>query len=171
MGKAIRFICTITLVVILLSCSNDVKDIQKDIPKFTISGRYQEFYSVIVPVDSTEKQLINLIQEIREARIENNLNKYFSPTTPNGKMGDYAIVGVYVFSDPYMAAGEALRKYIYGSDKNPSDVEFAQQFANKVLAHYYFAVPDVEFGCIGLRDSGIEPTATYKKLFGNNIPY
>jgi hypothetical protein len=172
MRKPTWFICIIASVVILSSCSNDSKDIQKDIPKFNITGRYQSFYSVIVPVDTTEKQLINLIQEIRIGRIENNLNKYFSPTTPNGKMGDFAIIGINIFSDPDMATSDSLRKYMDGSDRNPSDVIFAQQYAERVLGHYYYsAVSNQEFGCLGLRDPGIKQTTRYKKLFGKNIPY
>jgi hypothetical protein len=164
--RIIRAITIITLFMIILSCSDD-----KNIPKFKLSGRDDKFISVLVPENTSKEQIVNLIHEIRTAREENYLDKYFPPTTPYGQMGKYAIIGIYVFSDPDMATSVSLMKYLRGSEKNSSDVEFAKQYSNKVLGYYYFAVPDVEFGCIGLVDSGIEPTATYKKLFGTNYPW
>ena len=35
------------------------------------------FYSVLVPADTTEEQLVNIIYEIRNAREGNYLNTYF----------------------------------------------------------------------------------------------
>ena len=149
-----------------LSCSDD-----RDIPTLKIhgqiSGRMRTFYSVLVPADTTEEQLVNIIYEIRKAREGNYLNTYFPPTTPNGTMGEYAVIGIFVFSDPDMAYSSSLEKYMRSSN-TPSDVKFYQQYAEKVLAYYYSIVLDVEFGCLGLRDTNVKPTTTYKKLFGKN---
>ena len=166
--RLIRAITILTFFVSSLSCSDD-----RDIPKLKISGQYHNtFYSVLVPADTTEEQLVSFIYEIKKAREGNYLNKYFPPTTPNSRMSKYAVIGIYIFSDPDMATSYSLKKYTEGSDNNPSDVEFAQQYAGKVLAHYYYSlVSDQEFGCLGLRDPGVKPTTTYKKLFGKNIPY
>ena len=166
-----RLILAITILTFFmsgLSCSDD-----RDIPTLKIhgqiSGRDQTFYSVLVPADTTEEQLVNIIYEIRKAREGNYLNTYFPPTTPNGKMGKYAVIGIFIFSDPDMAYSSSLKKYMEGSNNNPSDVEFAQQYAEKVLAYYYYSIVlDVEFGCLGLRDTNVKPTTTFKKLFGKN---
>ncbi len=165
--RLIRVITILTFFICGLSCSDD-----RDIPTLKIhgqiSGRMRTFYSVLVPADTTEEQLVNIIYEIRKAREGNYLNTYFPPTTPNGTMGEYAVIGIFVFSDPDMAYSSSLEKYMRSSN-TPSDVKFDQQYAEKVLAYYYYSIVlDVEFGCLGLRDTNVKPTTTYKKLFGKN---
>lgn len=144
-------------------CSNVAVD--AEIPQFQITGRDTTQFAILVPAKTTDDQLEKLILAFKKAREENHLKRYFPPTTPNGEMGDYAIIGIYVFSDKSKATTEMLKKYLSGSDENPSDVKFAQEFAENVLAHYYYtALTDEEIGCLGLSDPGIEPTKNYKKL-------
>lgn len=143
-----------------------------ELPKFKTAGTYQTFINIVVPAGTTNEQLTLLINEFKRAREGNYLDKYIPSTTPNGKKGKYAIVGINVFSDPQMATSDKLKKYMEASSNIPSEVQSSQQYAEKVLAHYYYSIlTDQEFGCLGLRDPGLKPSATYKKLFGRNIPY
>ena len=157
---------------ILLFSSGISYSADKNIPQFKITDTYKTFISILVPANTSKEQLTNLINEFKNAREGNYLDKYFPPTTPNGKMGKYAVVGIIIFSDPNMATSALLKKCMEASSFNPSDVKFSQQYADNVLGHYYYSlVLDQEFGCLGLRDSGIKPTPTYQKLFGKNYPY
>lgn len=162
----------IILVISMLCVSTISVAADKIIPNFKVAGTYQTFVNIVVPENTTKAQLINLINEFKKAREGKYLDKYLPPTTPNGKMGKYAIVGVNVFSDPQMGTSDKLKKYMEASSDNQAEVKSSQRYASKVLAHYYYSiVSDQEFGCLGLRDPGIKPTPTYQKLFGKNIPY
>lgn len=170
MRSATSCFCIATLTIVL--CANSLFAAEPNIPKFKITGRDSNQLAILVSKNTSPSQLENLIYEIKRAREGNYLEKYFPPTTPKGKTGKYAIIGVYVFADESKATTKMLKKYMMGSSNNPSDVKFAQQYAETVLAHYYYSViVDQEFGCLGLRDPGIKPTKKYKKLFGKNVPY
>lgn len=168
--KTVKLSLAVTTILLFASGFSYAAD--KNIPQFKITGTYKTFISILVPENTSKEQLINLINEFKNARDGNYLDKYLPPTTPNGKMGKYAVVGVNIFSDPNMATSALLKEYMEASSYNPSDVKFSQQYADNVLGHYYYSlVSDQEFGCLGLRDSGIKPTPTYQKLFDKNYPY
>ena len=176
--KTVKLSLVVTTILLFVSGFSYAAD--KNIPQFKITGTYEKIcVSILVPENTSKEQLINLINEFKNAREGNYLDKYFPPTTPNGKMGKYAVVGIIIFSDPNMATSTLLKKYMEASSSNPSDVKFSQQYADKVLGHYYYAsaldrknLGDYTvFGCLGLRDSGIKPTPTYQKLFGKNYHY
>lgn len=176
--KTVKLSLVVTTILLFVSGFSYAAD--KNIPQFKITGTYEKIcVSILVPENTSKEQLINLIYEFKNASEGNYLYKYFPPTTPTHKMGNYAIVEVFIFSDPNMATSTLLKKYMEASSSNPSDVKFSQQYADKVLGHYYYAsaldrknLGDYTvFGCLGLRDSGIKPTLTYQKLFGKNYPY
>jgi hypothetical protein len=161
---------TCTAIILIIFYASNLFATETNIPKFKITGRYENQLAILVPKNTSSAQLEQLIYEIKKAREGNYLNKYFPPTTPKGKMGIYAIIGVYVFADESKATTKMLKKYLMGSDSTGAD-KFTQQYAEKILAHYYYHIGgNQEFGCLGIRAPGIK-SAKYRKLFGNDVPY
>jgi len=157
----------LVLVSTLLLLSVQSFGAENDIPTVKVTGKDKTFISILVPKNTTKAQLTNLINEFKKARENSYLEKYFPPTTPNGSYGKFAVIGVFVFSNPQMATSDAIKKYM-----NTADGKFSQKFADAVLAHYYYGFGgDHEFGCLGLQDSDIKPTKNYQKLFSKNYPY
>jgi len=71
------------------------------LPSFQVIGRDLTALSLLVPKDTTDEQLAQLIYAFRQARKENRLGRMGIPsTTRGGKYGDYAIVVIYVFTEP-----------------------------------------------------------------------
>jgi hypothetical protein len=140
---------------------------------FEVVGIYKRStFSIVVPKDTSQKQLINLIYDLKKARDGNYLNKYFPPTTSGGSMGDYATICIYVFSDKNKASDTLLSRYMECSSDSKSDMKFGQKYAENVSAYYFYHVlNNQEFGCLGLKDLDIKPSKKYKKLFASNVPY
>jgi hypothetical protein len=138
------------------------------LPPFTVSAQNGTELALLVDQGTTHAQLKALVLALREARGRNQLGRLIPPTTPRGKAGPYAIVVVYVYSDPQWATPEALRRCNKASFGTPL---FDKCSAN-VRAHYFYSVmasPN-EIGTVGYAEGKRVYTKDYEKLFGSEGP-
>jgi len=70
--------------------------IATQLPTFSVIGRDKSSFSLLVPQNTTDEQLAQLIYAFRQARKNNSLGRMGIPaTTPGTKYGDYAVVELY----------------------------------------------------------------------------
>src|SRR5690348_14368179 len=63
---------------------------------------------LLVPANTTDSDLANLVNALRAARKGASLERFFPPTTPRGSKGPYGIVEVFVMSDATWATAPRL---------------------------------------------------------------
>jgi len=83
----------------------------EDVPIFTLSATVPPLNALclLVPSETTDSQVIALLQYLRQQRRTGSLATIFPPTTPADENGDFAIANLYVFSDPHYGVAEAVR--------------------------------------------------------------
>jgi hypothetical protein len=134
-----------------------------NLASFKVAAQSSTAVAVLVPSKTTEEELTQLINGIRKARTDGSLSQMIPPTTPGGSRGPYAIVAVFVMSDPAWATTPHLKSFI-----NPTSAISAaeREFGKRILAYYYFtSLSNQEQGTIGYADEGHRYTTTFKKLF------
>lgn len=134
-----------------------------DLPSFKVVGQDLTAISILVPPTTSTGQLKALIHEFRRARQSNTLSKMIPATTKGGDMGDYAIVLIFVFSDPQWASADNLKKYYKLNMRNPTDKAFNKKYGSNIRAEYAYSLLE-EYGSVGFSD-GIVRTKNYLKLF------
>src|SRR3989442_5592759 len=55
--------------------------------------------AVLVPPDTTDEQVAQLLQRFKKARLDETLEQYIPPTTKGNKLSPHAITHFYVFSE------------------------------------------------------------------------
>jgi hypothetical protein len=137
------------------------------LPRFSVSAQNRTELALLVDRGTTHAQLKALVLALREARGKNQLGRLIPPTTPRGAAGPYAIVVVYVYSDPQWATLEALRRCNKASFGTPL---FDKCSAN-VRAHYFYGLmPPNEIGMVGYAEGDRVYTKDYEKFFGSEGP-
>jgi hypothetical protein len=134
-----------------------------EIPRFTVVAKDLTALSIVLPKATSPEQLKALVHEFRKARKGNYLHKMIPPTTKGGKMGDYAIVWILVFSEPEWATAEKLKKFMKASLKNSQDKKSDKEYVKHVKAEYYYSALE-EYGNLGY-DDGVVRSPGYQKLF------
>jgi len=83
----------------------------EQIPIFTISATVSDMNALclLVPAETTDSQVIALLQYLRQQRQDGTLASILPPTTPGDENGDFAIANLYVFSDPHYGVAEAAQ--------------------------------------------------------------
>jgi hypothetical protein len=129
--------------------------------------------AVLVPPDTTDEQVTQLLQRFKKARIDETLVQYIPPTTKGNKLGPHAIADIYVFSEKEWATADTLRIVAPGphSPPNPqktSGPTFAE-IMGRVRGHYVINLHEAEHrdrASLGYadEDSGIH-SSNYKELF------
>ena len=161
----IIILSALTIVFAISSIIVTSKALAQQLPPLKVVGKDKTAISIVVPPQTTKEQLKALIYGFRKARNENTLSKMIPPTTPGGAYGNYAIVWIFVFSEPSWASTDKLKKFINVSLKRPSDIKFSKEYARHVRAEYYYAGAE-EYGTIGYEDDITSiRTKEYKKLF------
>lgn len=160
MGK-VKFLSVLSLLIYLaLGISTFAAS---NIPKFKVVAQDKTALSILVPQNTTAAQLKALIHELRTARKSNTLSKMIPATTRGGQLGDYAIVWIFVFSEPDWATGDKLQRFIKSSLRSSTDKQFDKEYVKHIRAEYYYA-PSEEYGNLGY-DDGIVRSPNYQKLF------
>lgn len=133
------------------------------LPTFKVIGRDITALSLLVPQNTTGEQLAQLISAFRQARKENSLGRMGIPaTTLGGKSGDYAIIIIFVFTEPEWASESTLKQGMRSSYGSP----FYDEFGKHVKAYYYFDVASgTEEGSVGYAEDGKVYSSAYRKLF------
>lgn len=141
-GKLIAISCVSVLFAFILVALAG----SSEIPSFKLKGKYSTSLSLLVPPNTTKDHLKTLIYEFKRAREGNYLSKMIPPTTKGGKFGDYAIVEIYVFSNPDWASSTKLQKFLNASYLNPADIKFSKEFCKNIKAYYLYSLPLKKLG-------------------------
>lgn len=129
----------------------------KLLPKFKVVGREITSLVILVPQNTSNEELKTLINEFRNARRGNYLNKMIPPTTRGGSAGNYGVVWLFVFSDERWASSENVRTYINGKNVD-------KELIKRIRAEYYFASSGTEYGNLGCRDEK-DSSPEYEVIF------
>jgi hypothetical protein len=129
--------------------------------------------AVLVPPDTTDEQVAQLLQRFKKARVDETLVQYIPPTTKGSKLGPHAIADIYVFSEQEWATADTLRIMAPGPHGPPnpqktSGPTFAETMG-RVRGHYVINLHEAEHrdrASLGYadEDSGIH-SPNYKELF------
>ena len=129
--------------------------------------------AVLVPPDTTDEQVVQLLQRFKKARHDGTLAQYIPPTTKGDKLGLHAIADIYVFSEREWATPDTLRVVALGPHrltdaKKKSGPTFTEAISH-VRGHYVINLHEAEHrerGSIGYADEdGGTHTPHYKELF------
>ena len=126
---------------------------------FKVTWKEGIIISLLVPPNTTKKQLKDFIYKIRQGKKDKTLSKFLPPV--NLKFADkYIEFIVFIFSDPKWATHEAYMKY----EKSDMKSKVAKTYLNHIAASYWYDLNDEEYGSLGYDDGGIE-SVHYEKLF------
>lgn len=129
--------------------------------------------AVLVPPDTTDEQVAQLLQRFKKARQDETLPQYIPPTSKGDKFGPHAIADIYVFSETEWAATDSLLTLARGPH-NPPDPRkkngrtFAETIG-RVRGHYVINLHEAEHrdrASVGYADEdGQLHGPNYKELF------
>jgi hypothetical protein len=129
--------------------------------------------AVLVPPDTTDAQIAQLLQRFKKARQDETLTQYIPPTTKGDKLGPHAIADIYVFSEPEWATTDTLLTLARGPHSPPdprkeSGATFTEAIG-RVRGHYVINLHEAERrdrASIGYADEdGQTHGPNYKELF------
>jgi hypothetical protein len=148
---------------VVLALTGNIASVSADAAApFKVTAQYRTNLALLVPSETQNEQLKNLVLALRKARQENKLGQLLPPTTPGGSKGPYGIVVVYVYSEPEWATVAALQKCVNASANTPLYVECGKH----VRAHFFYgAQPETEEGSVGYAEGKQIYTKHYQKLF------
>ena len=95
--------------------------------------------SLLVPPNTTDSQIMALINYLRIARADGTLSNIVPPTTAQDELGDFAIADFYIFSEPEYAVPEAAQVLSRGAhtpgEFYPTTIPFEEAMEH-VRGHY-----------------------------------
>ena len=111
------------------------------IPIFHVTGTVIGMNAIIVVIPSatTDSQLIALLQSFQKARLNGTLEGILPATTPEDKLGAFAIADIYIFSEKQYANPESAKSLSRGAhapgEFYPSSIPY-EVAMEKVRGHY-----------------------------------
>ena len=111
------------------------------VPTFQTSATVPDMHTVslVVPPQTTDSQIVALINHLRKARHEGTLSAMIPPTTLGHELGEFAIADVYIFSESRYAIPEVARALSRGAhvpgEFYPSSIPY-EEGMEKVRGHY-----------------------------------
>jgi hypothetical protein len=129
--------------------------------------------AVLVPPDTTDEQVAQLLQRFKKARLNETLSQYVPPTSKGDKLGPHAITDIYVFSETDWATADSLLTLARGPH-NPPDPSKKNgrtfpEATGRVRGHYVINLHEAEHrdrASIGYADEeGQIHGPNYKELF------
>jgi hypothetical protein len=126
---------------------------------FEVAWKEGIILGLIVPPNTTKKQLKDFIYKIRQGKKDKTLSKFLPPVNL-GLTDKYTTFIVFIFSDPKWATHEAYMKY----ERSDMKSKVAKTYLNHIAASYWYDLDDKEYGSLGYDDGGIK-SVHYKKLF------
>jgi hypothetical protein len=127
--------------------------------------------SIVVPPQATNSQVASLLKQFHRARLDGTLGRFLPPTTPGHKLGNNAVVDVYIFSDPKAADPEAVRTLSRGAHAPghlyPQAVPF-EVVMESVRGHYRIDLNDTgnpDTGSLGFADESGIHSQHYRRIF------
>ena len=77
--------------------------------------------SLLVPKQTTDTQVVALLNYLRASRQEGTLSSIIPPTTPQSDLGKFSIASIYIFSDRQYAVEQAIQILSFGAHA-PGDI-------------------------------------------------
>jgi hypothetical protein len=128
--------------------------------------------AVLVPPDTTDDQVAQLLERFKKARIDETLVQYIPPTSKGDKLGPHAIADIYVFADTEWATADALRTIARGphaAQEAQKNGPTFQELIGRIRGHYVINLHDAERrdrGSLGYADEdGGTHGPNYQELF------
>jgi len=111
------------------------------IPSFNVTGKVigMNALTVLVPSATTDSQIIALLQSFQKARLNDSLEGLLPATTPEDRLGAFAIADIYIFSEEEYANTESAKSLSRGAhapgEFYPSSIPY-EVAMEKVRGHY-----------------------------------
>lgn len=111
------------------------------VPRFETTARIPDMNAIsfLVPPDTTDSQIMALINHLRIIRNNGTLSNIVPPTTPQDELGDFAIADFYLFSEAQYAVPDAARALSRGAhapgEFYPTSIPFEEAMEH-VRGHY-----------------------------------
>ena len=140
------------------------------IPSFKVTGTVvgMNAITILVPSATTDSQLIALLQSFQKARLNGSLIERLPATTPEDKLGAFAIADIYLFSEEEYANEESAKSLSRGAhapgEFYPSSIPY-EVAMEKVRGHYVtdlYNKKKPEYASIGF---GEDETGVYSKRY------
>jgi hypothetical protein len=127
--------------------------------------------SIVVPAQVTTSQVVGLLKQFKQARLNQTLPSMLPATSPGHKLGDQAVAELYIFSDPKYATQDVVRTLVRGAhapgDLYPQAVPF-EEAMEQVRGHYRIDLNDTsnpDTGSIGFADESGVHSRQYRRIF------
>lgn len=140
------------------------------IPSFKVTGTVigMNAITILVPAATTDSQIIALLQSFQKARLNGSLVEILPATTPEDKLGAFAIADVYLFSEEKYANEESAKSLSRGAhapgEFYPSSIPY-EVAMEQVRGHYVtdlYNKKKPEYASIGF---GEDETGVYSKRY------
>ena len=111
------------------------------VPSFTVTGDVvgMNAITILVHPATTDSQVIALLQSFQKARRNQSLEGLLPATTPEDKLGAFAIADIYIFSEEQYAGQESAKALSRGAhapgEFYPSSIPY-EVAMEKVRGHY-----------------------------------
>ena len=87
------------------------------VPTFKLTATIPDMNAlgILVPKQTTDSQVIALVNHLHEARLDGTLAEILPPTTPHEVLDQFSIANIYIFSDPRYAVESAIEVLTVGA--------------------------------------------------------
>ena len=127
--------------------------------------------SIVVPAQVTTSQVVGLLKQLKQARLDRSLETMLPATSPGHKLGDHAVADLYIFSDPTYATPEVVGTLARGAhapgNLYPQAIPF-EVAMEQVRGHYRIDLNDTsnpDTGSIGFADESGVHSRQYRRIF------
>ncbi len=140
------------------------------IPSFRVTGTVKGMnaITILVPSATTDSQIIALLQSFQKARLDHSLAELLPATTPEDRLGAFAIADIFIFSEEKYANPESAKSLSRGAhapgEFYPSSIPYEVAMEN-VRGHYaidLYNKAQPEQASIGF---GEDATGVYSKRY------
>ncbi|MCE3222833.1 MAG: hypothetical protein K0S58_1013 [Nitrospira sp.] len=127
--------------------------------------------SIVVPAQVTTSQVVSLLKQFKQARLNRSLATILPATSPGHKLGDHAVADLYIFSDPKYATPDVVGTLARGAhapgNLYPQVIPFEEAMEH-VRGHYRIDLNDTsnpDTGSIGFADESGVHSKQYRRIF------
>jgi hypothetical protein len=140
------------------------------VPSFEATGIVADMNAItlLVPPATTDSQVVALLQYLQKARLDNSLGTILPPTTPEDKLGEFAIADIYIFSEEPYSGTESAKALSRGAhapgEFYPSSIPYEVAMEH-VRGHYSIDLYNKntpEYASLGF---GEDATGVYSKNY------
>ncbi|MEC4674390.1 MAG: hypothetical protein VST68_09395 [Nitrospirota bacterium] len=136
--------------------------------KLTATVPNMNALAILVPQQTTESQVIALVNHLHETRKDGTLANVLPPTTPHNDLDQFSVANMYIFSDPEYAVESAIQILTIGAHA-PGDLygkEIPYEVAMEQVRGQYVVnlndKDDPEHGSLGF---GEKATGLYSRRY------